>query len=151
MLLLLPGIAGAQPAAPAAALEGREVTVLMDMPATAAGVDLYLQREPDIDAASGGLRLKQNGTAIRRGDRVRLTLVKVNKKNIELQLAGGGDGTPSDDIGFVVDDLLGFPPHRRPSREGEFDASVEILETRRALIEVTFVAGLVVKISTSQR
>jgi len=50
-----------------------------------------------------------------------------------------------------VYDLLGFPTHRRPSREGEFDASVEIWETRRESIEVTFVSGLVVKISTSPR
>ena len=274
MLLLTPGTVAAQPAAAAAALkaalEGREVTVLMDMPATSAGVDLYLQREPDIDAASYGLRLKQTGTAIHRGDRVRLTLVKVNKKNIELQLAGGGYGTRGDDTGLVVPayaatstrekdlekerdrtrdakrrrdldrelaalrderergnlaairradvemavkkeqiaqkrlergsrfnvwypdkrleqwvptpqdlmlsltryldfadprlmslrkgmktaevyDLLGFPSLRRPSREGDFDASLETWETRRDLIEVTFVAGVVVKISTSQR
>ena len=197
-----------------------------------------------------------------------MTLVKVNKKNIELQLAGGGYGTRSDDIGFVVPayapksslekdlererdrtrdekrrreldrelaalrdqrerdnlaavrradvemairkeqiartrlergsrfnvwypdkrleqwvptpqdlmlslaryldftdprlaslrrgmktaevyDRLGFPTHRRPSREGDFDASVEIWETRRDSIEVTFVDGFVVKFTSS--
>jgi hypothetical protein len=266
--------ADAQPAAAAAALkaalEGRQVTVLIDMPATSGGVDLYPQREPDIDAATHGLRLKSMGTAIRRGDRVPITLIKVNKKNIEVQLAGGGYGTRGDDVAILVpivaskttrerdlererdrtrdearrreidrelrgladdrqrdaaaanqraelahaikqaeiarkrlekgsrfnvwypdkrleqwvpspDDfrqalsqylsfsdprlaslrrgmkvadvysLLGFPDSRRPTREGEFTASVENWNTRTDAIEITFVDGLVVKFTSSSK
>lgn len=264
----------AQPAAAAAALkaalEGRQVTVLIDMPATSGGVDLYPQREPDIDAATHGLRLKAMGTAIRRGDRVPITLIKVNKKNIEVQLAGGGYGTRGDDVAILVpyiatkgererelerqrdrarsatrrreierelrileidrerdavainkraelahaikqaeiarkrlekgsrfnvwypdkrleqwvpspDDfrqalsqylsfsdprlaslrrgmkvadvygVLGFPDRRRPTREGEFTASVETWDTRTEVIEVTFVNGLVVTFTSSSK
>ena len=46
--------ADAQPKEAAAALErallGREVRILIDMPAASAGIDLYLQKEPEYDA-----------------------------------------------------------------------------------------------------
>ena len=106
LLLVTAAPAAVQPPAGVAALkkalEGREVTVRIDMPATSGGIDLYLQREPDIDAAAYGMRLKTFGTAIRRGDRVPITLIKVNKKNIEVQLAGGGYGTRGDEVAIAV-------------------------------------------------
>lgn len=274
MLVVIAAPARAQPQDAAAALkkalEGRHVTVLMDMPATSAGVDLYPQREPDIQAEAVGLRLKNFGAAIRRGARVPITLIKVNKKNIEVQLAGGGYGVAGDpvaipmpayvpksrqeldlererdrtrdatrkkeierelraladersraqiaasrlaDLEYAVKaaeiarkrlergsrfnvwypdkrleqwvpttadlmqalsqyvdfsdprlsslrrgmktsevyDLLGFPTRRRPSREGDFAASVETWETRGDLVEVTFVDGLVVNIVSAPK
>lgn len=101
----------AQPAAAAAelkkAFEGREVMVLMDMPATHRGVDLYLQREPEINFADYAQRTKQFGIALRKEDRVMITLVKVNKKNIEIHLGGGGYGTWTDDNGTVSAEYVG--------------------------------------------
>lgn len=98
--------AAAQPAAAAAALakalEGREVRLRMDMPATAAGVDLHVQREPEIDAAEHARRLAAYGVAIGKGQTALVTKLKVNKKNIEVQLGGGGYGTFGDDDGLVI-------------------------------------------------
>lgn len=272
-LLVWPVATAAQPAdavaALKAALEGRQVTVKIDMPATAGGVDLYPQREPDIAAEAYGLRLKETGVAIRRDTRVPITLIKVSARNIEVQLAGGGYGTRSDPflipptrayvppsarernleydrdrttdpgrkrrieqelaklaaqraeqemvetrrreveyelkqseiavkrlergsrfnvwypdkrlekwvptaedlmqaLASYVDfsdprltsvkkgmsaaevyGVLGFPSRRRPSREGEFESSVETWETRRDVLEVTFVDGVAVKLTSA--
>ncbi|BCS35935.1 hypothetical protein TBR22_A51700 [Luteitalea sp. TBR-22] len=81
-----------------AALEGRQVTMSIDMPASHGGIDVYPQREPDIDAEAYGLRLKEFGTALPRGTRAPITLIKVNTKNIEIHLAGGGYGTRNDPV-----------------------------------------------------
>jgi hypothetical protein len=107
----------AQPQAAAAALaralEGREVRLLMDMPATAAGVDLHVQREPEIDAAEHARRLADYGVAIRQGQTALVTKLKVNKKNIEFQLGGGGYGTLGDDDGLVIAKLDEPSPRQR--------------------------------------
>jgi hypothetical protein len=89
------------------AFEGREVTVLLDMPASHQGVDLYLQREPEIEFGEYGRRLKAYGVALRKEDRVMITTIKVNKKNIEIQLGGGGYGTWGDDSGYVSPAYVG--------------------------------------------
>ena len=89
------------------ALEGREVMVLMDMPASHAGVDLYLQREPEIEFGEYARRLKAYGVSLRKEDRVMITTVKVNKKNIEIHLGGGGYGTWGDDSGYVSPTYVG--------------------------------------------
>lgn len=100
--------AGAQhQAALEKAFEGREVTVLMDMPASHQGVDLYLQREPEIEFGDYARRLKAYGMALRKDDRVMITTIKVNKKNIEIHLGGGGYGTWGDDSGHVSPSYVG--------------------------------------------
>lgn len=83
------------------ALEGREVTVLLELPASHRGVDLHVQREPEMEFSEYARRLKQYGVALRKEDRVMITAVKVNKKNIEVHLGGGGYGTWGDDSGSV--------------------------------------------------
>ena len=119
----------AQPAGPAAALkkalEGREVMVLIDMPATSAGVDLHLQREPEMNFAEHGRRMKDAGIALRKEDRVMITLVKVNKKNIEVQLAGGGYGTWGDDTGYVAPAYVGKSRREQDLEKERKDASPE--------------------------
>lgn len=89
------------------AFEGREVTVLMEMPASHQGVDLYLQREPEIEFSEYARRLKNFGVALRKEDRVMITTIKVNKKNIEIHLGGGGYGTWGDDSGYVSPTYVG--------------------------------------------
>jgi hypothetical protein len=89
------------------AFEGREVVVLMDMPASHTGVDLYLQREPEIEYSEYARRMKTFGTALRKEDRVMITTIKVNKKNIEIHLGGGGYGTWGDDTGTVSPEYVG--------------------------------------------
>ncbi len=79
--------------------EGRPVIVKLDMPGDKSGVDVRIDSDPMIDYGEIGRRLKNYGVALREGDRVLVTLVKVNKKNIEIQLAGGGFGTLGDSTG----------------------------------------------------
>jgi hypothetical protein len=93
-------------AAPAAAqsegalksyFEGKRVTLRMDMPGTAGGVDVRADAATPIDYKEYGNALKMYGTAIRSGDTVIVTMVKLKKDLIEFQLAGGGFGTFFDD------------------------------------------------------
>src|SRR5689334_21984587 len=84
-----------------AAFEGKYIIVRMDMPASQKGVDVYPGREPAVDFKSYSDRIRTFGVALREGDRVLVTAVRVKKKNIEFQLAGGGYGVWGDDSGYV--------------------------------------------------
>ncbi|RPJ60433.1 MAG: hypothetical protein EHM23_10425 [Acidobacteria bacterium] len=78
--------------------EGKQVIVKIDMPGDKSGIDLRLDDARVIDFSEVGRRTKRYGVSIRRGDEVMITLVKVNKKNIEFQLGGGGYGTAGDPV-----------------------------------------------------
>lgn len=93
-------------AAPAAAqneealkssFEGKRVTLRMDMPGDAGGVDVHADAREAIDYGRYKDNLKRYGTAIRAGETATVTLVKVKKDLIEFQLGGGGFGTFGDD------------------------------------------------------
>jgi hypothetical protein len=77
--------------------EGSRVTLRMDMPGTSDGVDVRADAERAIDYKDYSNDLKRYGTAIRSGDTVAVTLVKLKKDLIEFHLAGGGFGTFGDD------------------------------------------------------
>src|SRR5256714_14414984 len=77
--------------------EGKAVRVKIEMPGTEDGVDVYPGTAQPIDFPKHATRLKRAGTALRRGDEVLVTKVKVKKDLIEFQLAGGGYGTFGDD------------------------------------------------------
>lgn len=147
MLLACAGHASAQPKAAVSALEkdllGREARSRVDMPATAAGIDLHLQREPEVDGDLLSRRLKEYGVAIRKGQTALITKIKVNKKNIELHLGAGGYGTFGDDDGLVIAKLDGPSPRQTelerersrttdPKRRKEIDRELDLL--REALI-----------------
>ena len=83
------------------AFEGQYVFVRMEMPATHKGVDLNPAREPSVDFSTYSARLREFGVALREGDRVMVTSVRVKKKNIEFHLGGGGYGVWGDDSGSV--------------------------------------------------
>src|SRR5687768_10424048 len=73
--------------------EGKSVRVRMDMPATSQGIDLFPDARRPINFEEYSARVKSNGIAIRTGDSVLVTKVRVKDKLIEFQLAGGGYGT----------------------------------------------------------
>src|SRR6266849_5107384 len=77
--------------------EGKTVRVKIEMPGTEDGVDVYPGTAHPIDFPKHATRLKRSGTALRRGDEVLVTKVKVKKDLIEFQLGGGGYGTFGDD------------------------------------------------------
>jgi hypothetical protein len=98
-LLGLPGLLHGQSQADLKEyFEGRQVTVKIDMPGDKSGIDLRLDDSRPVDFSEVGRRTKRYGISIRRGDEVTVTLVKVNKKNIEFQLSGGGYGTAGDSV-----------------------------------------------------
>ncbi len=77
--------------------EGKTVRVKIEMPGTEDGVDVYPGTAHPIDFPKHATRLKRSGTALRRGDEVLVTKLKVKKDLIEFQLGGGGYGTFGDD------------------------------------------------------
>jgi hypothetical protein len=77
--------------------EGLRVTLRMEMPGSAEGVDVHPDADRAIDYKDYNNDLRRYGTAIRSGDTVSVTLVKLKKDLIEFHLAGGGFGTFGDD------------------------------------------------------
>lgn len=102
------------------AFEGKFVIVKMDMPATQYGIDLTPGREPAIDFKAYSQRVREYGIALRAGDRVMVTTVRVKKKNIEFQLGGGGYGVFGDDSGYVF-----VPDETKSRRERDLEKSIK--------------------------
>jgi hypothetical protein len=80
--------------------EQQRITVRIDMPGSADGVDVRVQTGVVSNIAMDLQRyrndLKRYGTSIRAGDTAMVTLVRVKKDVIEFQLDGGGFGTFGD-------------------------------------------------------
>jgi hypothetical protein len=80
-------------------LEGKTVTVKVDMPATSKGIDLFPEESMPINWRDVAQRLKDNGTSLKIGQTIMITKVVVNKdSHIEVQLGGGGYGTFGDNM-----------------------------------------------------
>jgi hypothetical protein len=125
--LCLPALAIAAPAAAQdeaalkAAFEGKRVTVRIDMPGSAGGVDVNGDGDRTMDMQRYRTDLRHYGTAIRAGESVTVTLVKVKKDIIEFQLAGGGFGTFSDDASTSVN----LPDVEKSNREKDLEKKVK--------------------------
>jgi hypothetical protein len=102
-------------------LEGKRVTVKIDMPGTADGVDVQADARPPIDYREYGDRLKKYGTAIRSGESAIVTLIKIKKDLIELQLNGGGFGTFFDDTSSSVN----LPRRDKSEREKDLEKRIK--------------------------
>ncbi len=121
-LLLLSITASAQnEAALQQAFEGKTVIVKIDMPGTHEGVDLYPNRDKMMDFDGYSRRIKQFGAALRNGDSVLVTKVRLKDKNIEFQLGGGGYGTAGDD----TDTSVKFTPAPKSRREKELEEDLK--------------------------
>jgi hypothetical protein len=83
------------------ALEGKRITLKMDMPATQEGVDVYPGTNRPVDYDKVGKRMKKEGVAIKDGEAARITKIKVKDEVIEIQLNGGGFGTFGDALGSL--------------------------------------------------
>jgi len=81
--------------------EGKRVIVKLEMPGSDDGVDVYPGSAQGINFPQHAARLKKFGTAIRKGDEVLITKIRVKRDLIEFQLGGGGYGTFGDDAGSV--------------------------------------------------
>jgi hypothetical protein len=85
-----------------AAFERQRVTVRVDMPGSADGVDVRADQGGVLDQNRYRNDLKRYGVAIRSGESVTITLIKLKKDLIEFQLDGGGFGTFGDDTSTSV-------------------------------------------------
>ena len=99
-LVLVPTLASAQNVAKIEAalrsqFEGKAVTLRIDMPGTSEGVNVTVEKP--FDSREYGNRIRFYGIALRAGERVPVTQVKVKRDVIEFHLAGGGYGTFGDD------------------------------------------------------
>jgi len=101
--------------------EGKSVIVRLDMPATQEGVDIYADARRPLNFDEYSARVKATGIAIRSGDSVMITKVKLKDKLIEVQLAGGGYGTASDDTSTSVY----IPSTSKTSREKTLERAVK--------------------------
>lgn len=82
--------------------EGRTVTTKLAMPGTENGVDIYPGSDRPLDYPKYADRLKDYGTAIKVGEPVTITKIKVKDKLVEFQLGGGGYGTFGDETSNKV-------------------------------------------------
>jgi len=76
--------------------EGRYVAPKLDMPGDSNGIDLKPGEDSLTNDFQIRLDLERYGTAIRKGQRVKVTAVKVKKDTIEFHLDGGGFGSFKD-------------------------------------------------------
>ena len=97
--------------------EGKTVVVKIEMPGTEAGVDVRPAAPQPVVFPILARRLKVFGTALRPGDQVLVTKVKVKKDLIEFQLGGGGYGTFGDDVSSNVN----VPATPKSARERELE------------------------------
>jgi hypothetical protein len=119
-LLLLPPRAEAQSeAALKDYFEGKSVTLKLAMPGTESGVDIYPADPKPLDYPRYADRLKDNGTAIRAGQRAMVTKIRVKSDHIEFQLDGGGYGTMGDETSPDVSVPSTDKSKRERNLEGE--------------------------------
>jgi hypothetical protein len=98
--------------------EGKTVELRIDMPGTSEGVNVHVERP--FNQREYQTRLKNYGTALRAGERVTVTLVKVKNDLVEFQLAGGGYGTFGDDTSTSAN----IPDVEKSNRERDLERLV---------------------------
>lgn len=97
--------------------EGKRVTVRIDMPATSDGIDLKIGTPAPMDAKQYGNRIRSTGVAIRAGESVVVTAVRVKKDIIEFQLGGGGAAYDSGTV-FI-------PAVEKSNREKDLEQGIK--------------------------
>jgi hypothetical protein len=100
--------------------EGKTVTPKLAMPGTEDGIDIYPGTARPMDYPQYAGRLKKFGTAIKAGEPVTVTKIKVKSKHIEFQLGGGGYGTFGDETSSNV----GTPSAPKTRREKNLEADI---------------------------
>lgn len=101
--------------------EGKTVSPKLAMPGTENGIDIYPGTARPLDYPKYADRLKDYGTAIKAGEPVTVTKVKVKSKHIEFQLGGGGYGTFGDETSSNV----ATAPAPKTKREKNLEADLK--------------------------
>lgn len=111
--------------------EGKSVRVKLEMPGTSEGVDVYPGTARPVDFPKHASRLKRFGTAIRRGDEVLITKIKLKNDHIEFQLGGGGFGTFGDDTSPYVSVPSASKSEREKNLERDLPKTTDPTEKRK--------------------
>lgn len=106
-------------------LEGKSVRVKLEMPGSSEGVDVRPGAVQPVDFPKHARRLKRFGTAIRRGEEVTITKIKLKGDHIEFQLGGGGYGTFGDDTSPYVSAPSASKTERERTLEKEVSAATD--------------------------
>jgi hypothetical protein len=110
--------------------EGQMVTPKLGMPGTEDGVDVYPGTARPLDYPKYASRLKNYGTAIKPGEPVTVTKIRVKSKHIEFQLGGGGYGTFGDETSSNVSTQEAPKTKREKNLEAEFKRETDPVKNR---------------------
>jgi hypothetical protein len=121
LVLLTTPIAAQSEAALKEYFEGRTVISKLALPGTEDGVDIYPGTARPLDYPRYADRIKDYGTAIRPGEPVTVTKIKLKSKHIEFQLGGGGYGTFGDETSTNVN----TPEAPKTKREKNLEALIK--------------------------
>jgi hypothetical protein len=130
LLLLATPVLAQSEAALKQYFEGKTVTVKLAMPGTEDGVDIYPLDSRPLDYTRYADRLKDYGTAVKAGEEVMVTKVKVKSKLIEFQLGGGGYGTMGDETSSNVSTSLTPKTKREQNLEAELKRETDPAKKR---------------------
>jgi hypothetical protein len=111
--------------------EGTSVRLKIEMPGTSEGVDVYPELDRPIDFPKHASRLKQHGTALRRGEEVLVTKIRLKKDLIEFQLGGGGYGTFGDDTSPYVSAEIAPKTEREKNLERDIPKATDPVQLRK--------------------
>jgi hypothetical protein len=111
--------------------EGASVRVKLEMPGSSEGVDVYPERSQPVDFPRHAGRLKRYGTAIRRGEEVLVTKIRLKKDLIEFQLGGGGYGTFGDDTSPYVSVPVASKSEREKNLERDIPKTTDPAQLRK--------------------
>jgi hypothetical protein len=111
--------------------EGKSVRVKLDMPGSSEGVDVYPGAAQPVDFPKHAGRLKRFGTAVRRGEEVLVTKIKLKDDHIEFQLGGGGYGTFGDDTSPYVSVPSASKTERERNIERDLSTTTDPAQKRK--------------------
>src|SRR5882724_5165567 len=111
--------------------EKKRIVVRIDMPGSSDGIDLNINARQELNYDDYGKDIKRYGVAIRSGDSVIITKIKVKNKLIEFQLAGGGFGTVGDDTNTTVTIQPVPKSQREKNLEHDLDNTTDQNERRK--------------------
>ena len=111
--------------------EGGSVRLKLEMPGSSEGVDVYPERSQPIDFPRHAGRLKRFGTAIRRGEEVLVTKIRLKKDLIEFQLGGGGYGTFGDETSSYVSVPAATKSEREKNLERDIPKTTDPVQLRK--------------------
>jgi hypothetical protein len=105
--------------------EGKTVSPKLALPGTENGVDIYPGTARPLDYPKYASRLKANGTAIKPGEPVTVTKIKVKSDHIEFQLGGGGYGTFGDETSSNVSTAAAPKTKREKNLEADIQRETD--------------------------